>query len=121
MSARSLGATVLFNRVLAILSLSTYTYSSQPVYYYFAPAILTKLCVTLYVMTCNVTFPCYLQKINEKKMERKNKNNLERQFMTLDMIDDLPIELPYAHRIYHKLHLAISPLILQQFSQSQWL
>jgi len=41
--------------------------------------------------------------------------------MTLDMIDDLPIELPYAHRIYHKLHLAISPLILQQFSQSQWL
>jgi len=41
--------------------------------------------------------------------------------MTLDMIDDLPIELPYAHRIYHKLHLVISSLILQQFSQSQWL
>jgi len=33
-------------RVLAVLSLSTYTYSNWSVRYYPIPAILTKLCVT---------------------------------------------------------------------------
>ena len=74
-------------RVLTILDLSTYTTFSWSIY--FLPMIPTKLCnimcydilvnnVTSFVTKCNMTFPCYLWKINKKKRKRKKKNNFRK-------------------------------------------